>query len=431
MPNIEHTPLFEAYFKSFTGNTEQGGKILTLVKCQDGDKEKVRALISDVAPEEGDIFAEFNGGKETENKISDVILSKKIPEDGCYDDVLKGQEHANAKVLFVRSEKLDEGFRWIAIPSYLAEEFDALRESDALEESNLIKDDTASNSTVSDMIFEGLIEEATNTIYDRICRAVIDGLNEQTEENSILTQLTEAVAALGRIDEEEVEAIQEAKALVETLEIKSLGLNEEAENPELAAVTEIIGAARALGGTFDSVGYSEGLLMVDLHNKAAVSQFSDWLEDNDAVFAYDIEVDTLNQNTGIQEPQVVDLDAIKNDQNCTFGFSIYLDPSLVEYDGYEVDVDEDEELGPLDEVVRKIKINFKGKKRIKMKCQRGFKWDSSKRACVKIGGSEIAKMRKRLRRAVLTKRAKGVAFKTRVLRKTRKAKRFRRMMGLN
>jgi len=88
-------------------------------------------------------------------------------------------------------------------------------------------------------------------------------------------------------------------------------------------------------------------------------------------------------------------------------------------------------MGALDEVVRKIKINFKGKKRIKMKCQRGFKWDSNKRACIKIGGAEIAKMRKRLRRAVLTKRAAGNAYKVRVLRKTRKAKRFRKMLGLS
>lgn len=82
----------------------------------------------------------------------------------------------------------------------------------------------------------------------------------------------------------------------------------------------------------------------------------------------------------------------------------------------------------LDEVKRQIKVNSKGVKRIKMKCGKGFKWDGS--ACVKITGAELAVSRIAKRKALITKRSQGNALKIRTLRKTRRARRFRKSMGL-
>ena len=63
-----------------------------------------------------------------------------------------------------------------------------------------------------------------------------------------------------------------------------------------------------------------------------------------------------------------------------------------------------------------------------MQCRPGFKWDGS--ACVKITGAELAVNRKAKRQMVISKRSQGNALKIRVLRKTRKANRFRKAMGL-
>lgn len=83
----------------------------------------------------------------------------------------------------------------------------------------------------------------------------------------------------------------------------------------------------------------------------------------------------------------------------------------------------------LSEVKRTLKINFKGKKRFKMKCQKGFKFDNNRRACVKIGGAEKAQMRKSKIKMVRTKRSKGTGLKNMTVRKQKKAMRFRKLMG--
>jgi hypothetical protein len=84
----------------------------------------------------------------------------------------------------------------------------------------------------------------------------------------------------------------------------------------------------------------------------------------------------------------------------------------------------------IDEVERKIRVNARGLKTIKMKCPSGFKWDPSIQACMKISGAELATMRKASRHAIITKRAEGQAFKVRVKRRIRRAFKFREMMGL-
>jgi len=84
----------------------------------------------------------------------------------------------------------------------------------------------------------------------------------------------------------------------------------------------------------------------------------------------------------------------------------------------------------LHEIRRKVKINFKGKKRIKMQCAKGFKYDPARRVCVKISGSEIMTMKRSHVKASRTKKAAGSGFKLRTVRKMKKANRFRKMMGI-
>lgn len=84
----------------------------------------------------------------------------------------------------------------------------------------------------------------------------------------------------------------------------------------------------------------------------------------------------------------------------------------------------------IDEVMRKIRINARGTRSIKMKCMPGFKWDRTISACVKISGSQLAVMRKATRHAIITKKSMGGAFKIRVKRRILKAFKFRKMAGL-
>ncbi len=80
------------------------------------------------------------------------------------------------------------------------------------------------------------------------------------------------------------------------------------------------------------------------------------------------------------------------------------------------------------EVRRQVKVNAKGKRRIKMKCRKGFKWTGGK--CEKISGSEKSNKRRSIRKAVRTKKAKGSGFLRMKSRKTKKAMRKRKSMGL-
>lgn len=84
----------------------------------------------------------------------------------------------------------------------------------------------------------------------------------------------------------------------------------------------------------------------------------------------------------------------------------------------------------LTEIKRKAKVNFKGKKRIKIQCAKGFKYDANRRVCVKISGSEMMKMKRSHIKMARTKKSAGIGFKNRTVRKMRKANRFRKLMGI-
>lgn len=82
----------------------------------------------------------------------------------------------------------------------------------------------------------------------------------------------------------------------------------------------------------------------------------------------------------------------------------------------------------LDEIKRIVKVNSRGKRRIKMKCKKGYKFDGRK--CIKISGKELVNKRRAIRKSVRTKRSKGSGYTKRIVRLRKKAIKKRRSMGL-
>ena len=189
---------------------------------------------------------------------------------------------------------------------------------------------------------------------------------------------------------------------------------------------------RQLGS--DPGAYENGVLELVFKNKDAVNHYADAIEDVNEVIGYEIEAYREVMVDGYMEDEAYDIDDVLFDKDFEFVMTVYIDPEIVTYSAVEVEVssdsDFDDENGFITEVRRRIKVDFRGKRRIKMQCRPGFVWDESTHACLKITGADVAQKRKSMRRAVRTRKSKGQSFKVRVLRKTRKAKRFRKSMGL-
>lgn len=235
------------------------------------------------------------------------------------------------------------------------------------------------------------------------------------------------------------EAIQNSP-LLEYVGRDSLELdNNDLTNPEELRVVRDLSALAKVGAG-DSGTYENGCLNVTFTNKQAVIDFCDSLETNNDVLTYDVEAYVESRPNGYIGDEPVELDKIEFDGSAVFDVFIYLQPYLVTYDSEPEEVDDDFEM-PLQEedsvddaimveVTRKVKVNFRGKKRIKMQCAPGYKWHQEGKVCQKITGAEVATMRKALRQAVRTRRAKGQSFKVRIARKTKKALRYRKGLGL-
>lgn len=210
----------------------------------------------------------------------------------------------------------------------------------------------------------------------------------------------------------------------------------EISGEERDALLKIKETARHLGG--DQGAYVPGIFTVTFKNKDAVKHYAEALDEFDEVDDYEVEARREVMVDGHMDDKEYDIDDVMFDKDFEFIMTVYLVPEIVSYPAWDEDVTDaeretyadDKNLTIITEVRRRFKVNFRGKRRIKMQCRPGFKWDAKKRACLKITGSEVAQMRRRHRRAVRTKKAKGAGFKVRMLRKTRRARRFRKSMGL-
>lgn len=197
---------------------------------------------------------------------------------------------------------------------------------------------------------------------------------------------------------------------------------------EKDAANAVAVASQSCGG--DLGVYDQGVGVYEFKHKQSVEDFTAFCDASGFVDTYEIEILSTTEITGYPVDDGYDFDSIKDDHSFTFNVIVYMDPMFVQFDPEEVDEIYDDENGMMMEVRRTIRINSRGTKSIKMKCMPGFKWDGTRRACVKITGSALAISRKSHRKAVLTKKSKGNSFRARVVRKQKKARRFRKMLGL-
>lgn len=196
---------------------------------------------------------------------------------------------------------------------------------------------------------------------------------------------------------------------------------------------------RMCGG--DQGAYADGVLEITFKNKQGASDYMDILEDDDDIVGYEVEATVENLPLGLDAAAAVDFDDVMFDGNFEFDVIVYIRPDVVQYEPVEVELTDDngdgmsdqevDETAVMMEIKRRIKVNFRGKRRVKMQCLPGYKYNPDAKVCEKITGAEVAHNRISHRRAVRTRRAKGNGFKVRVARKSRKAKRFRKSMGLH
>ncbi len=196
---------------------------------------------------------------------------------------------------------------------------------------------------------------------------------------------------------------------------------------------DIESAAKSFGGNFPL--YDQGVLIIDFDSKDSVTHFSAWLDDYKTVENYEINVlIDINSDTNINRVvRDVDLNSLIDDDRYTYEFTIYLNPDIVTYsygDEYD-DAAEEFEDEDIAEATRVIKVSSIGQKHIKMKCNPGFKWESESRSCQKISGEDLVNMRKGIKKRLITMKSEGPSLKKRTLIKTRKAMKFRKVMGLS
>lgn len=91
-----------------------------------------------------------------------------------------------------------------------------------------------------------------------------------------------------------------------------------------------------------------------------------------------------------------------------------------ELDGFDADMGLSE--------VYKIKVNSKGKKRRKLKCQKGYHPNPQGTACVPMNASTKLHLKQGARKTKITKKAGGVGLKRRTAFKTKRALRYRKAL---
>lgn len=211
---------------------------------------------------------------------------------------------------------------------------------------------------------------------------------------------------------------------------KNLDLTESVEfinlsGDEYDTVSMIQAKSRGYGST--DISYMHGVAVVDFTSKKATEDFIEWIED-EGKYVEHYEVEVLSNDDGAEEVEDVDFDTIKDDHLFKFIVTVYLLPEIVDFNGSEAVYESDEQIE--EGAVRKIRVNSFGIKSVKMQCQKGSKWNPARKTCEVIVGQELSNKRMAIKHAIITKRAGGQVFKRRMVRKMRKADRYRKMMGL-
>jgi hypothetical protein len=89
-------------------------------------------------------------------------------------------------------------------------------------------------------------------------------------------------------------------------------------------------------------------------------------------------------------------------------------------------------VGNMSKVDEKVitKVNYLGQKKRRIKCPPGYKLNDTGTSCVPISGGDKAAKRLAMRKAIRTKRSKGVALQKRTNRKRIRAMKKRKQLGL-
>lgn len=218
-------------------------------------------------------------------------------------------------------------------------------------------------------------------------------------------------------------------------------LNEEMDDVEKKSVMLIQLNAKFCGAYEKDFSYENGIVVVDIPSRDGSLDFSKFLEDSEFVDSYEITALRYDVEDGVFEEEDFDLEEVFDDTGYSFQFVIYLEPSVVDFsnfDEYDYDGSEDpgdyndlgEQTKYLPEVRRKIRVNARGKKTIKFKCVKGFKWNPNSKTCEKITGDQLTSIRRAVRKALLTKKNEGLTLQKRVILKRRKALKYRKSYGL-
>lgn len=77
------------------------------------------------------------------------------------------------------------------------------------------------------------------------------------------------------------------------------------------------------------------------------------------------------------------------------------------------------------------KVNAKGKRRRRLKCGPGFKLSADGSRCEVMNAGERRTRKMGNRKAIRSKKRQGVGYQRKIERRTKKAMRFRKMMGLS
>jgi hypothetical protein len=214
---------------------------------------------------------------------------------------------------------------------------------------------------------------------------------------------------------------------------------DEDENDELNVINQISQMAGTVGGYV--CGYEEGVLDICVHSGIQAKQFASFLDNYLPVDDYDCyEVTNFDDGPDDHIPVEIDHDSyddwdkIKIDSPLEFQFIVYLDDDLVDGDDVLIDVDDftpdEETVGEVFEVMKVVKINFKGKKVIRMKCQKGYKYDTHQHTCVKRGEHDIFMKRRKLQLNMLRRVASKAAIKKKINHKSLRFLLNRKRLGI-
>lgn len=190
-------------------------------------------------------------------------------------------------------------------------------------------------------------------------------------------------------------------------------------DPELAIATEIESAAKSFGG-YDSL-YDQGVLEITVPGKGAALDFAAYLDSNSNVDNYEVSAEAGDSGSP------VDLEDETGGDDAAFLFTIYMVTSFVTFDPVEIEesaeIEDDEEDETEEDEAEEDEIeenkgkkcikesNFlgivarkwlteaektvvfrDGKKKVKMQCPPGQKWDVKQNKCVVIDAAERRRM---------------------------------------